>query len=1366
MGQMKRFFFTKSIKTRLKFWFFGIGLLPLLVVSAVIYQQSVDSIKREAFIKLTAIRDLKTSQINLWLDERTGDIRALAEDNEITIHADYIIHKKEKPSDSIQIIHNILNRYIENYTAWDEIFLVETNTGKIIASSDQKSTGLDKSDNIYFRESLLRKGTYISNIYYSKSLHQPAMVFTHPVFNPENRNLVIGILVARVDLENSLYNLLLDRSGMGSTGETLIVNDKSIALNELRWHQKAPLRLIIRAKPAVLGSQGNVGITETADYRNEQVLAAYGYISRIQWGLVAKQDLVEIYAPIDDLIRNLLIILLISVVATYFVSTFVANAIAQPVLEMAEVSKKVQKGDLTARNQIDSNDEIGFLSESFNLMADSVMSQIFVQQQVVAFTETLVVTKNISDFSQKLVTAMVELTNAGLAVFYRKNDIRNQFEHMYSIGGSLSSLDPFDSLILEGEIGKAAALGKIVHIQNIPKDTVFKLRSIAGTAVPNAIITIPVKVYDQVKAIISLSSLIPFSKDHLEIIDLIHSSINTAFANIIAIEKTRLLALELESKNRELESQTVEMKSQSSALADQNTELERQQMQVEEANRLKSEFLSNMSHELRTPLNSIMALSRILVRRTKEKLSDEESGFLEIIERNGKQLLALINDILDLSKIEAGKVELKYQTFSITTIINTILSSVEHLAAEKHVEINQQVEEGLPSIESDQSRVHKILQNIIGNAIKFTEQGSVFISVHKSLENIIIQVKDTGVGISREALPHIFDEFRQADGSASRKYEGTGLGLAIAYKAVNLLGGNITVESVLGQGTTFSVHLPFKRGQTSPVISETPSIETTPTFQLDPASSQKPILVVDDNPVSVSIISNFLNEEGYNTIAAGSGQEALDLVEYYHFFAITLDALMPEMDGWEVLQRLKEDQKTADIPVIIISIADDKKTGFALGAIGYITKPITRLSLISEIKKLRPPMLRSILIVDDNEFERSEIVRIIESEENVKVTTAANGRECMEILKKFPPDIMVLDLMMPEMNGFEVLREMRRHPETMRIPVIISTAKDLTDFERNELQMSVASIVTKNGTPASLFSELRRLLQEIEHNSETEKSVKMKPGANILLVEDNESAIIQVTHILRAAGYHVDTARGGQEAIDFVQITIPDGIILDLMMPDINGFEVLDKIRGTEATAEIPVLILTAKDLTKRDLKQLNANNIQQLVQKGDVDPDNLVFKIQLMLGTKPRPKHTSEHLEKPETTIPTQVIMPKEKKRGRPSILIVEDNPDNMATIKAILGDSYHLMEAIDGETGLELTQTTLPDLVLLDISLPKMDGFQVVHRIKANDQTRDIPVIAITARAMIGEKEKILQAGCDDYISKPIDPDLLIEEVKKWLK
>ncbi|MBU3913943.1 response regulator, partial [bacterium] len=716
-------------------------------------------------------------------------------------------------------------------------------------------------------------------------------------------------------------------------------------------------------------------------------------------------------------------------------------------------------------------------------------------------------------------------------------------EHIYSIGGSSSTLDPFDISMLEGEFGKAAAFGKTVRIQNIPRDTVFKLRSIAGTAIPTEIITIPVKAYNQVKAIISLASLTPFSKDDLLIIDLVLSSINTAFANIIAIEETRLLARELEVKNQELESQTTEMRRQSYELVDQNTELERQQKEVEEANRLKSEFLSNMSHELRTPLNSIMALSRILARRTKDIISEEESEFLEIIERNGKQLLALINDILDLSKIEAGKVELECQKFSIPSIIDTILSSVGHLAAEKNIAINQQFEVGLPDIESDQSRVHQILQNIIGNAIKFTMRGSVSILVNRQPGNIIIQVKDTGIGISRETLPHIFDEFRQGDGSASRRYEGTGLGLAIAYKAANLLGGNIKVESALGQGTTFTVLLPFKREQMSLDVSKTASIASTPSFQLDLDSTQK--------------------------------------------------------------------------------------TGFALGATGYITKPITKQALMSEIKKVVSPGPRS-----------------------------------------------------------------------------------------------------------------------------------------ILLVEDNESAIIQVTHTLRAAGYQVDVARGGQEAIDFVQNTIPDGIVLDLMMPEVNGFEVLDKIRGTEATAEIPVLILTAKDLSKKDLKKLSANNVQQLVQKGDVDPDNLLFEIQLMLGTKPRPLSITSRIEKPTVTHPVRTETPVKKKEGKPSILIVEDNPDNMFTIKAILGDSYHLLEAIDGEAGLEATQTALPDLVLLDMSLPKMDGFQVVREIKANDQTRSIPVIAITARAMKGEKEKILEAGCDNYISKPIDPDLLVDEIKKWLK
>ncbi|MCK5148996.1 response regulator [bacterium] len=586
---------------------------------------------------------------------------------------------------------------------------------------------------------------------------------------------------------------------------------------------------------------------------------------------------------------------------------------------------------------------------------------------------------------------------------------------------------------------------------------------------------------------------------------------------------------QLEAQAEELRGQSEELQNQTEELKGQNLELEMQRNQVEEATRLKSEFLSNMSHELRTPLNSIMALSRVLIMQAKDKLSEEENNYLEIVERNGKQLLSLINDILDLSKIEAGKMDFYLQTISLKTILNNIGDSLQPIVREKDLYFKMDIADDLPMIETDDAKLHQVLQNIISNSVKFTEKGGVDILVKYNSEKVCLTIKDTGIGIPEDELPHIFEEFRQVDGTSSRLYEGTGLGLAIAKKLIRNLGGDIQVKSKFEEGSIFIVTLPIK---------------------------------------------------------------------------------------WHGV---------ADLPGI------------------------------STFQALRP-----------------------EPEEKI-------------------------------------------------------------------------------------------ILAGLEKVRKTSKAEKIKSETRILLVEDNETTVIQMKVVLEREGYKLDVTRDGRQALEYIKHTIPDGIILDLMMPEVDGFEVLEKIRNTEATRRIPVLILTAKNLTREDLSRLSANHIQQLVQKGDIGKEKLLFKIQLMLGNEPHIKE-EEKRKKVKDKVVKSVKQIRSNRttqiEGLPRVLVVEDNPDNMTTIKAILKDDYNVLEAYDGKQGLNIARTELPDVILLDIALPKMDGMEVVNVVKNSEELKNIPVIAVTARAMKADRDIIMAAGFDDYISKPIDQKLLLKRIEKWLR
>ncbi len=554
---MKKRIGFKTLKSRLIFWFLLVALIPLIAVSTVISLQRTRVIKENAFHKLTAIRDLKVDQVNNWIDERISDLRAVSNDKEIRALGEALNEKAtEKNIHIIQDATDLLNHYVATYKAYEELLIISPVTGKIELSTDKSRIGTDKSRDTYFTEPIRTGEVYIKDIYYSKTIHRPSMTFSIPIYGEGES--IVGVLVARIDLEHSLYELLLERAGMGNTGETLLVNEDVVALNALRWYADAPLKLSIKARPAVMASQGKTGITETPDYRNEEVLAAYTFIPRTKWGFVAKQDLKEIYAPVQAMFVHILIVVLISAVVVYFLAAFVARIFARPVLEMTETSRRIQEGDLTARNRIESNDEFGYLADSFNNLADSMGSQIQVQSAVAHVSDTMVAAKDITGLAGQLLKTLLDTTGSNMGVFYLLASDGARFDHCASIGVTPELLEPFDASAAEGELGKAALTREISHIKEIPEDTIFTFRTFTGTVLPKEMITVPLFIDEKVAGVISLAALQPYSKEAVDILNQIWPGINTALSNLFAGEETRKLADELLSKNQELEAQTEE----------------------------------------------------------------------------------------------------------------------------------------------------------------------------------------------------------------------------------------------------------------------------------------------------------------------------------------------------------------------------------------------------------------------------------------------------------------------------------------------------------------------------------------------------------------------------------------------------------------------------------------------------------------------------------------------------------------------------------------------------------------------------------------------------------------------------------------
>ncbi len=1123
---MKKYFQFTTLHKNILFYFLITSILALLITFSVIYLQVSHNIKIQENNKLVTVRDLKMNRILNWLKERKGDILVIANDNQIREMEFFYTNPEIFFESGISIIENArqhLERYLHNFPDYQELLIIHPQNGRIIMSTIKEREQIDVSDRPYAQISHESETVSVQQIRYSEYLKNYTLDLSVPIYCLEHEgNHIVGILVARINPEISLYPLLSDNTGLGSTGETIILNQQQIVQNPLCWQNQAALHLKISSIAAINSSQGLSGEVEAVDYRGERVLTAYTFLPEFEWGLITKQDLKEVYDPLSRMVNRFLLLFIGISLVVYLVTRYLAKAITQPISEMGQVAVKIQQGDYSQKLDETGSDEISKLAETMNQMSQSIQHEINIRKARTKILENIIHSRNLLNFSQKIIFQLCQNTHSQVCVFYHHNKEQNLFEHLASVGMDKSRIQSFDINIREGMIGQVFNRRDIINLKDIPEDTRFVYKTMAGNMLPREMIGFPLILDDQIKGIIVLASIYPYSQESLEIIRQSKTQISIAMGNILADEETQRLNQLIKDKNEnltrltvELQEQTEELKSQKEELQHQNIELELQKNEIQEANRLKGEFLSNMSHELRTPLNSIIALSDILELQLSDDISQEQRQYLKVIARNGKNLLNLINDILDLSKIEAGKISIYPELFSLKEIINNVKENFSYQAQEKGIELISELPEKLPKIFTDRQKLNQILQNLISNAVKFTEKGSVTLQVsfNKEDDRFLFRVVDTGIGISQKDLPVIFEEFKQIDGSASRKYEGTGLGLAIVSRLVNRLNGEIYVESNLGEGSTFTILLP---------------------------------------------------------------------------------------------------------------------------------------------------------------------------------------------------------------------REIQDHH-------------------------TVELLNEKNYSPATNFSQ------------------KRKDCYHLLLVEDNPTAVSQIQYLLKQEGYQLTIARGGEEALNYIQESIPDGIILDLMMPEIDGFHVLQKIREDWRFRNIPVLVLTAKDLNEKELQILKYNHINQLILKGSLDRAGLLEKINLMLGDNTNLKEDNSQPKKNDKKKGTKEFLGNRKSEKNSNfqkkILIAEDNADNLLTIKAILKKHYQLSEANTGEEALQKVVTEKPDLILLDIGLPEIDGFQVIKKLKSNTETNSIPIIALTAMAMSEQKKKIMEEGSDDYLSKPVNASVLIDKINKWL-
>ncbi len=702
---------------------------------------------------------------------------------------------------------------------------------------------------------------------------------------------------------------------------------------------------------------------------------------------------------------------------------------------------------------------------------------------------------------------------------------------------------------------------------------------------------------------------------------------------------------ELEQTNTQLEEQTQLLEAQKDDVSRANRALEAQTRELEQASRYKSDFLANMSHELRTPLNSSLILATLLADNRDGNLNAEQVKYAETIVGAGQDLLALINDVLDLSKVEAGRLDVKPAPVRIADMLSNLRTTFAPLAAQKQLELHIQVAPGTPdTLHTDAQRAEQVLKNLVSNAIKFTERGHVTIDVSRPVAGrVAFAVRDTGIGVPADQQRTIFEPFRQADGTTHRQYGGTGLGLSISLELVRLLGGNLDLASEPGRGSTFTVTLPevydpdlahvrlpmeaLRRppdAKVPPPRPAEPEIAPSPSQIVDDRErlngNHRLILIVEDDEAFARILYDLAHELDFQALIATTSQEALAISAQYAPNAILLDVGLPDSTGLSVLDRLKADGRTRHIPVHVVSGSDYAQTAFSLGAVGYMLKPVKREQLVEAFQKLEMRLtqkMRRVLIVEDNAMQL-ESLRHLLGTRNVETVGARSAAECLEHLRVATFDCMVLDLTLPDASGFSLLDQLSKEDRYSFPPVIVYTGRDLGPEEEQLLRKYSKSIIIKGAkSPERLLDEVALFLHQVVADLPPEQQKLLKKarsrdaaieGRRILVVEDDIRNVFALTSILEARGAKVLVARNGREALDTLERCQPDPdaavdlVLMDIMMPEMDGLTATREIRKRPGWSKLPIITLTAKAMKDDQQQALQAGANDYLAKPLDLE--------------------------------------------------------------------------------------------------------------------------------------------------------------------
>ncbi|HEY9802598.1 MAG TPA: response regulator [Leptolyngbyaceae cyanobacterium] len=983
--------------------------------------------------------------------------------------------------------------------------------------------------------------------------------------------------------------------------------------------------------------------------------------------------------------------------------------ISFPLRQISEAAEKMSNGDLfVTLPESDRQDEIGVLARTFNQMLANLRittkkneDQNWLKSNIAEFTQLLQGQRSLESVTNLILSKLTPLVDSQQSVFYvldKTND-----EPVFKLIGSYAFNERRHLAnrvrLGEGLVGQCALEKQRILLTEVPSDYI-RINSGLGEALPINIIVLPIMFETEVIAVIEIASFHRFSELYVTFLEQFSAIIGVYLNSIDASAQTQklldesvALAAELKQSNQLLEEQTQELEDSQQLLTQQQQELQQSNEELQQLNeeleekaelleiqnrevarknqeiekakksieekaeqltlsaKYKSEFLANMSHELRTPLNSLLILAKLLADNSTGNLTGKQVEYSQTIYSAGTDLLELINDILDLAKIESGTLSVEVEQIHFSELYHYLERTFRQVAQSKGLSFTIQLDEKLPpKISTDNKRLQQILKNLLANAFKFTEQGGVTLQIGVEQINnnnpiITFAISDTGIGIPIEKQQIIFEAFQQVDGTTSRKYGGTGLGLSISRELAYMLGGNIGVVSQPGQGSTFTLYLPqiypgtkaIPPQQPLPIVPEI--LSPAPTEDLQPITyssniaddrqiiqnGDRVLLIIDDDDKFARILLDMARQQGFKGIVALSSKQGLALARQYQPNAITLDIYLPDMDGLTLLDRLKHDPQTRHIPVHILSVDDREQRALQLGAITFLQKPVSPEILnhtLTQIKTFIDRKVKRLLVIEDDPVQAQSIIDLI-GNGDVQSMAVNTGGAALEIIRLQHFDCIVLDLGLPDMSGLELLEEIKQEPNLAKLPIIVYTGKEISRQEETQLRRLAESIIIKNvRSPERLLDETALFLHRVQANlpqpqqqilEQLHQTDPVLVNRKILIIDDDLRNIFAITSLLEGYQMQVIFAENGRDGIDMLQ-THPDvnAVLMDIMMPDMDGYETTSRIRQIPQFRTLPIIALTAKAMPGDREKCIQAGASDYITKP--VDTEQLLSLLRVWL--------------------------------------------------------------------------------------------------------------------------------------------------------